>query len=126
MIRSALIVALGGAFGSAARYVVSRLIQTHAASAFPVGTCAVNIAGCLLIGFIGSLAGRAAGIGDGMKLFLTVGFCGGFTTFSTFCNEGLGLMRGGNTLLATVYMAASLLLGLLAVQGGMALANIIK
>ena len=123
MIRSAIIVALGGAFGSAARYMVSRLIQTHAAQGFPWATCAVNIAGCLLIGFIGGLAGRAAGIGDGMKLFLTVGFCGGFTTFSTFCNESLGLMRGGNSLAAAAYMAVSLLLGLLAVQGGMAVAE---
>ena len=81
-----MIVALGGALGSAARYVASRLIQEHATTAFPVATCAVNVAGCLLIGLVCGLACKAEGMGEGLKLFLTVGFCGGFTTFSTFCN----------------------------------------
>lgn len=118
MIQSVLYVALGGALGSAARFVVSRLVQEHISTPFPLPTMAVNIVGCLLIGLVYGFAARHEGLGDGMKLFLTVGFCGGFTTFSTFCNEGLALMRGGNILLAALYASISLFIGLLAVQAG--------
>ena len=123
MIRSIMIVALGGALGSAARYVASRLIQEHATTAVPVATCAVNVAGCLLIGLVCGLACKAEGMGEGLKLFLTVGFCGGFTTFSTFCNENMGLLRNGNSMVAALYISLSLFLGLLAVQAGSAIAK---
>lgn len=103
MIQSVLYVALGGALGSAARFVVSRLVQEHVSTPFPLPTMAVNIVGCLLIGLVYGFAARHEGLGDGMKLFLTVGFCGGFTTFSTFCNEGLALMRGDHFVLAALY-----------------------
>ena len=110
-----MIVALGGALGSAARYVASRLIQEHATTAFPVATCAVNVAGCLLIGLVCGLACKAEGMGEGLKLFLT--------TFSTFCNENMGLLRNGNSMVAALYISLSLFLGLLAVQAGSAIAK---
>lgn len=91
MIQSVIMVALGGALGSAARYVVSRVVQEQCATTFPLHTFAVNVVGCLLIGLVCGLAARLDGMGNGLKLFLTVGFCGGFTTFSTFCNENLAL-----------------------------------
>ena len=75
MIQSVLYVALGGALGSAARFVVSRLVQEHVSTPFPLPTMAVNIVGCLLIGLVYGFAARHEGLGDGMKLFLTVGFC---------------------------------------------------
>ena len=118
-----MIVALGGAVGSAARYVASRLIQEHATTAVPVATCAGNVAGCLLIGLVCGLVCKAEGMGEGLKLFLTVGFCGGFTTFSTFCNENMGLLRNGNSMVAALYISLSLFLGLLAVQAGSAIAK---
>ena len=62
-------------------------------------------------------------MGEGLKLFLTVGFCGGFTTFSTFCNENMGLLRNGNSMVAALYISLSLFLGLLAVQTGSAIAK---
>ena len=74
MIQSVLYVALGGALGSAARFVVSRLVQEHVSTPFPLPTMAVNIVGCLLIGLVYGFAARHEGFGDGMKLFLTVGF----------------------------------------------------
>lgn len=118
-----MIVALGGALGSAARYAVSRLVQEQVGSAFPWHTLLVNVAGCLLIGLIGGLAGRLGCLDERVKLFLTMGFCGGFTTFSTFCNESLALMRGGQALLSMVYVALSVVAGLLAVQAGLLLAR---
>ena len=117
-------VALGGALGSAARYAVSRIIQEHAGTAFPLHTMTVNIAGCLLIGLVGGVAQRAGSMPPALKLFLTVGFCGGFTTFSTFCNEAFALMRGSQCLLAALYATLSMLMGLLAVYAGNMLARL--
>ena len=74
MIQSVIMVALGGALGSAARYVVSRVVQEQCATAFPLHTFAVNVVGCLLIGLVCGLAARLDGMGNGLKLFLTVAF----------------------------------------------------
>ena len=127
MLRQVLFVALGGALGSAARYIVSRLVQDNTSAALPLGTMAVNIAGCLVIGLVYGLSTRLDGTGhdmaSGLKLLLTAGFCGGFTTFSTFCSEGLSLMRGGQYTLAAAYAAISVFVGMLAVQAGAALAR---
>ena len=118
MIQSVLYVALGGALGSAARFVVSRLVQEHVNTPFPLPTMAVNIVGCLLIGLVYGFAARHEGLGDGMKLFLTVGFCGGFTTFSTFTNESLLMLRTGQLLPLALYAGGSLVLGLCAAALG--------
>lgn len=123
MIQSVIMVALGGALGSAARYVVSRVVQEQCATTFPLHTFAVNVVGCLLIGLVCGLAARLDGMGNGLKLFLTVGFCGGFTTFSTFCNENLALLREGALLTAALYAALSLFVGLLAVYAGLLIAR---
>lgn len=117
MIRNLLCVALGGALGSVARYLVSKWIQESASSAFPLGTMTVNVAGCLLIGIFYGLAERY-GISGELKLFLTVGICGGFTTFSTFMNENLLLLRGGSFMMALLYAGLSVVLGLAAVYAG--------
>ena len=85
--------ALGGACGSVARYLLSKLVQDNALSNFPFGTMTVNILGCLLIGMVYGLAENNISISPALKLLLTVGFCGGFTTFSTFMNESLSLLR---------------------------------
>ena len=123
MIRSIIIVTLRGALDSAARYATKRIIQEHATTAFPVATCAVNVAGCLLIGLVCGLACKAGGMGEGRKLCLSVGVCGGFTACSTFCNENMGLLRNGNSMVAALYISLSLFLGLLAVQAGSAIAK---
>lgn len=115
-----LCVALGGALGSVCRYLVSKWLQEAAATAFPAGTLVVNVLGCLLIGVFYGMAERH-GMGGELKLLLTVGFCGGFTTFSTFMNENLALLRSDQFLLAAAYAGASVALGLLAVWAGMKL-----
>lgn len=102
--------------------LLSRVVQTSAGGAFPWGTLTVNLLGCLLIGFIYGLIDRHMPISPSMRLFLTVGFCGGFTTFSTFIHEGLTQLSGGALLSFAVYAAASLILGLLCARLGHAIA----
>lgn len=118
MLNNIICVALGGALGSVCRYLVSKWLQEAASVAFPVGTLAVNVLGCLLIGIFYAMAERH-GMGGSLKLLLTVGFCGGFTTFSTFMNENLTLLRSDQLLTAAMYAAASVALGLIAVWAGM-------
>lgn len=124
MLKNILLVALGGAAGSVTRYLLSKAIQDTAATAFPWGTMAVNVAGCLLIGLLYGLAsGDGTRLGADLKLMLTVGFCGGFTTFSTFANESLTLAKTGDALLSAAYMGSSVALGMLAVMAGAQLAK---
>ena len=124
MLKNIMLVALGGAAGSVARYLLSKAIQDTAATAFPWGTMAVNVAGCLLIGLLyGLAAGDGTRLGVDLKLMLTVGFCGGFTTFSTFANESLTLAKTGDALLSAAYIGSSVALGVLAVAAGAQLAK---
>lgn len=113
-----LIVALGGGIGSALRYIVSRTVGEHTAGAFPLPTFAVNIAGCLAIGLLYGLSERGHLGGGATKLLLTTGLCGGFTTFSTFCNESLALVRDGSLPTAMAYAAGSVAAGMAAVAAG--------
>lgn len=119
-----LYVAVGSALGGVARYLVTKIIQQHIATPFPWGTFAVNIIGCLVIGLIYGLADRGLNINADLKLFLTVGFCGGFTTFSTFAHENYLLFDSGNILTVAIYASLSLFAGIVAAYGGHALANL--
>lgn len=114
-------VAFGGAAGSALRYAVSVWLS-RANGAFPVGTFVVNIVGSLLIG----LLARVFSTPDSnavLRLALTIGFCGGFTTFSTFSAEFVTLVQEGRSGRAVAYVVASVLSGVLAVLAGLALGN---
>lgn len=117
-----LLVSIGSFFGGGARYLVSKAVQTWVAVSFPWGTMVVNIVGCFLIGLLSdmSLGGH---ISPTTKLVLVTGFCGGFTTFSTFMNENLLLGRGGAILPAILYTLLSLALGLMAVVAGYLIAT---
>jgi len=114
MIRNLLLVALGGAVGSVGRYLVSKCFE----GTFPWGTLTVNLLGSLLIGFLVGLVAKGT-LSPEMKLLLVTGFCGGFTTFSTFANESFTMMKAGDALLTAVYIGASVALGILAVYLGM-------
>ena len=112
-----LLVFIGGGSGSILRYLLGKCIGT---SAYPLGTFAVNLVGCFLIGLLGTWLVRHS-LSPDLRLLLVVGLCGGFTTFSTFSNEALGLMRSGQTLMCNAYIVASVTLGLLAAYVGMKL-----
>lgn len=116
MIQSILCVGVGSFFGGICRFLCSHFINAYFQKGFPVSTFAVNILGCLLIGIFYGLAENI--LNPNVRLFLTVGFCGGFTTFSTFANEGLQLFKSGNIWMFALYAALSVFLGILAVYTG--------
>ena len=123
MIKNFLIVGLGGAGGSMLRYAVQKFFQVQSTVTFPTGTLLVNIAGCFLIGILWSLVSRSFTWNDEMKLLLMTGFCGGFTTFSAFTLEGIGLLKENRTLLFVIYLTASVVGGLLATFIGIRIAK---
>jgi CrcB protein len=118
MIKTLLFVGTGGFLGSISRFLASRYVQENLPLAFPAGTFLVNISGCFLVGFIYGISERSAIITTGWKMFLAVGFCGGFTTFSTFANENLALLRDGEFFYFFLYTGLSLFLGLAAIFFG--------
>ena len=112
MLRTLLIVGAGSFTGGALRYLISKLIQDSGFYSFPVGTFFVNIIGCFAIGLFYGLFERNSLMNPDLRLFLTVGFCGGFTTFSTFINESYQLVRDENFFYLFFYITLSLLGGL--------------
>jgi CrcB protein len=119
-----LIVALGGAAGSAARYLASGYVQRWTTPFFPTGTLAVNLIGCFVVGFLAeAAAARAWPLSQNARLFLIVGFCGGFTTFSAFGWETLELVRGDALWRGVLNASVQVVGGLVAVAGGMMLAR---
>lgn len=112
--RELLLVFVGGGTGSVLRYMVGRWLGS---AAFPWGTFAVNIVGCFLIGLLGTWTVRQS-LPAESRLLLTVGLCGGFTTFSTFCNEALAMMRSGQLQQCLVYMSCSIVVGIAATYLG--------
>lgn len=120
-----LLVGFGGFIGSIARFLVQKLnLQWHFLS-IPSGTLTVNVLGSLLIGFIIGISAKSEVITPGMRLFLTVGFCGGFTTFSSFTAENLNLIQNGQIASVLLYTGLSIFLGFLAVYLGYVTSNLL-
>ena len=107
--RELLIVFLGGGFGSVARFTLGRWIGAFHATQFPWETFVVNILACFILGLLVGLADHKQLISPAARLFWTVGFCGGFSTFSTFSNELLHLLQSGLTTTLMLYIFGSLL-----------------
>jgi CrcB protein len=116
-----LFVFLGGGVGSLLRYGISALLSTYS-SKFPFGTLAVNIISCLLLGYLIGVSTKNA-LSAEMKLFLMVGLCGGFSTFSTFSAESFQLFNTGNAFYGIAYMAASFFICLVAIYAGLQVAR---
>lgn len=123
MIRSFLLVGLGGAAGSMFRYAVSLLAGKWLTTQLFWGTLLVNLAGCLLIGLLLGLSQRNAAFQGETWLVLATGFCGGFTTFSAFALEGVRMIDRQQSFLAISYAVISILLGLILCRLGVWLAS---
>lgn len=123
MIKNFLIVGLGGAAGSMLRYAVQKFFQVQSVNSFPTGTLLVNIAGCFIIGILWSMVSRTLTWNEEMKLLLMTGFCGGFTTFSAFTLEGIGLLKENKAALFLLYLTASVVGGLIATFIGIRIAK---
>ncbi len=123
MIKSLLLVGFGGGIGSIFRYLTSFYISKYFPSKFPIGTFAVNLLGCFLIGMLVGYFEKNNLVNSDMKFLFVTGFCGGYTTFSAFGYENMNLFQSNNTLLAFTYIGASLIFGLLAVWFGLFLAK---
>ena len=118
-----LLIAIGGALGSIARYWVSVTVAGRMGTKFPYGTLVVNISACLLIGFAVTWIGRRAGIGREWTYLVPIGFIGAYSTFSTYEWETLSSLRAGTFFLAGLYAFGSLFVGLAAVWCGARLAE---
>ena len=119
-------IAAGSALGGVSRYLISRIIQININSPFPWGTLAVNLAGCLILGIIYGLLDRNFHLSEGLKLFITVGFCGGFTTLSTFVGESFNLTNvTHDPWLSLIYIIATVAGGLLLLMGGFYISRMI-
>ncbi len=124
MLKTILYIGAGSALGGVMRYLAGRWIQNIAGAAlFPWGTFAVNIIGCFLIGLIYGVLDRGFNLSPEMKIFLTVGFCGGFTTFSTFVHENYLLFQSSSFPIVILYAGASFTVGLLLAYAGHWAAN---
>ncbi|MBV9216740.1 MAG: fluoride efflux transporter CrcB [Acidobacteria bacterium] len=111
-------VAIGGAFGAVARYLINISPLNGALGKFPLPTFVINVAGCFLIGLCLILLTDKWDVSENLRMAVVVGFLGAFTTFSTFEAEIYGLMREQQLVAALAYLALSVLLGFIGVVGG--------
>ncbi len=119
-----LLVAIGGAIGAAGRYLIGGWVQSLAGTGFPLGTFFVNATGSLVIGIILGLSERGALSGQA-RLLLAVGLMGGYTTFSSFSYDNLGLLQAGEVARVVMNMAGQLAIGLFAAYLGVVIARAI-
>jgi CrcB protein len=116
-------VAIAGAVGAPARYLLDRWVASQRQTAFPTGTLVINVTGSLLLGFVTGLA-LYHGLGKLPRAIVGTGFCGAYTTFSTFSYETVKLVEEAEYKSALLNTAASVVLGLLAAGAGLALASV--
>jgi CrcB protein len=119
MNRVILLIGIGSFIGGISRYYSQQIITRLFPSLMPYGTLTVNITGCFLIGLIYGLSDRGNILTPEWRLFLTTGFCGGFTTFSTFSYESINLIQDGQFFFLSLYVALSVIMGFASTYLGM-------
>lgn len=112
MIKSILTVGIGSFFGGSLRYIISMIMRNICGQGFPWGTLTVNLLGCLFFGLLFAIFSKNGMTSNPWCLLLTTGLCGGFTTFSTFANEGVQMLQNGNISGFIGYVATSIVGGL--------------
>lgn len=116
---------LGSMAGGLARYFLANAVYRTAGAGFPYGTLAVNLAGCFILGALAGLAEDKLLLGADARLLLMIGFCGAFTTFSTFIFETDNLLREGEWLAAFLNVTVSVVLGFALFRGGRMLVDLV-
>lgn len=124
MLKSVLLVGLGGFLGSSSRYLTSLWVHKIGLNSLPLGTFTVNIIGCILIGMIFGLSEKWEWFQADWRLFLATGFCGGYTTFSTFSLENIELLQNGQYVGFGLNAFLSVGLGMLGVLAGIYITKI--
>ena len=117
IIKNTLFIGCGSFLGGAARYLVSIAMKT-VGKGFPWGTLVVNLVGCLFIGLLWGFFSKSASENSSWALFMTVGICGGFTTFSSFSKEALMMLQAGNFFSLLAYVVISVIAGIALVAAG--------
>lgn len=118
MLKDFFIVGIGSFFGGGLRFVVSRLFSNSTITDFPWATLIVNLIGCLFLGALSAIDFGRTPLTEKLKLLFASGFCGGFTTFSTFMLESSNYIKAGNPMNSFIYMGISLILGMAMVMAG--------
>ncbi|MDD5560945.1 MAG: fluoride efflux transporter CrcB [Candidatus Omnitrophica bacterium] len=116
---------IGGAAGTVARYFLSGAVYRVMGSGFPYGTLVVNISGCFILGILASLSDKKFMLGPDARLLLMIGFCGAFTTFSTWLFETDSLVRNGQVMIAFINIFASIVFGFILFRAGAFIGEII-
>ena len=124
MLKSILFVGIGSFAGGVLRYIISYLMKNASSyQTFPWATLIANLLGCFLIGIIFAIFSKYSNINNPLYLLLATGFCGGFTTFSTFANESLQMIQSGNILGFVSYTLTSIIFGIILVWLGYIIAK---